>query len=148
MDTFMTWLKDQLPARISIPLTLLIIILIGTLRFPLETYTPDALQNQLSKTPTIRWVATLVLSTLLLSLYYLNIYRAFRNKLTPKFGVLWDKNKEAYCPACQIPLSDYREFKNSSNKISYVFHCMKCDKMIPITNNGAALKLEEARNML
>ena len=43
------------------------------------------------------------LSSALSFIFYLKL----KNELIPKFGVLWDKNKEAYCPACRIPLSHY-----------------------------------------
>jgi hypothetical protein len=76
------------------------------------------------------------------------IYLKYKPKFTTKFGVSWGKDKEAYCPSCQVPLSDYREQKRESGITSYIFHCFKCDKIIPLTHNGSPLKLDEARKML
>ncbi len=87
-----------------------------------------------------------VLSSVLSFIFYLKL----KNKLIPKFGVLWDKNKEAYCPACRIPLSHYVTWKPDNPEATSIkaFQCVGCDKQISITHNADVIELDEARKML
>jgi hypothetical protein len=87
-----------------------------------------------------------VLSSVLSFIFYIKL----KNKLIPKFGVLWDKNKETYCPACRIPLSHYVTWKSDNPKDigMKAFECTRCDKRIFLAHNGDVIELDDARNML
>jgi len=106
MDIFLSWLKDNFPPRISVPLVILIATLTGTFHFPLENYISDTLQNQLSKTPNIRWVAMLSLSILILSISYLLLYRSHKSKrryynFDKRIGIYFHKKtRDPFCPSC------------------------------------------------
>lgn len=77
-------------------------------------------------------LTALVLILIILTLYLSSsLYQA--KKLTLKFGILWDKYKEPYCPACRNPLSNYRERTNLPPTIGlpqYTLRCVKCNKSI------------------
>ena len=135
MDVFLSWLKENFPTRISVPLTLLVAILIGTLQFPLENYLSDALQNQLSKTPNIRWIAALFLSIIMLSISYLLLYRSHKNikrnyTFDKRIGVYFHKKtKEPFCPSClasdiEAPLRESAAF----------WQCMRKDCVLKFPN--------------
>lgn len=90
-----------------------------------------------------------ILLFLLSILAALFIYLHYRPKLVPKFGVLWDKNKEAYCPACRNPLSAYLPYKFSEKSLTTkAFWCIKCDKYIYLTHNADVIELDDAKKML
>ena len=73
------------------------------------------------------------------------IYLKYRKKLIPKLGVLWDKNKEAYCPACEIVLSEYQE---QDDPPIYEFTCVKCNAHIRLMNFGKSISLSDAQKFL
>ncbi len=75
-------------------------------------------------------------------------YQEPQNKLIPKFGVYWDKNKEAYCPACQTLLSRYTEAKYESGEPYYYFHCIKCNKLVYLKDDAVFIKIQDARKKL
>ena len=106
MDVFLSWLKDNFPPRISVPLAVLITTLIGTFHFPLENYISDTLQNQLSKTPNIRWIAMLFLSILIFAISYLLLYRSHKSirrnyNFDKRIGIYFHKKtREPFCPSC------------------------------------------------
>jgi len=67
--------------------------------------------------------------------------------LRPKFGVLWDKNKETYCPIHEKPLSGHKVKMNG--KIVAGLDCHKCNQSFHlITDGGETLTLEEAKKQL
>lgn len=75
------------------------------------------------------------------------VYLKYKRKLFPKFGVLWDKNKEAYCPSCEIVLSEYNDNERHDNPI-YEFRCIKCNSYIQLMNLGKSISLLEAQKLL
>lgn len=84
-----------------------------------------------------------VLSSVLSFIFYLKL----KNKLTPKFGVVWDKGKEPYCPNCEKPLKKYT-FELDGN-ITAGIDCAKCNKSFKlITDEGERLTLPEAKTLL
>ncbi|MFQ5714169.1 MAG: hypothetical protein ACE5GU_09065 [Candidatus Scalinduaceae bacterium] len=89
----------------------------------------------------------LLLVVLLLCLVILIEFSYPFNKninLKPKFGVLWDENKEPYCPACKTLLSQSVSefFKNVQ------LECIKCEESLSLINNDKEISLEEAKSLL
>jgi len=72
-------------------------------------------------------------------------YTKSKTKLTPKFGVFWDKNKEAYCPSCEKLLSEYSEHHSPA---ICEFRCIKCSTSIRLMNMGNFISLSEAQELL
>lgn len=140
----------KLPFAIATPIMLHLTILLGITQLDrLDVVFPYLallrVGNPLSTT-----VITLSLLYLLMVASYILLYLKYRDKLIPKFGVLWDKNKEAYCPACRNPLSHYVTWASESPGAlsTKAFECVKCDKRIMITHNGDVIELDDARKML
>ena len=82
---------------------------------------------------------------------WLNLYlkQRIKNKikLRPKFGVLWDRNKEPYCPICENPLARYKV--RLSGKTETGFNCANCDKRFSlITDEGKRITVIEAKKLL
>lgn len=91
------------------------------------------------------FAATLIVFLLfVLSCYF---YLKSRTKLIPKCGVLWSKEKDPYCPACQIPMSEYSIHNSSPNDI-YQMSCKKCGAYIRLMHNGKNISLEDAQKLL
>ena len=92
----------------------------------------------------------LLVATILLVLsWFLSfaLYLEHKRKLTPKCGVLWDKKKEAYCPACETVLSEYWEQQSSDDPVCE-FKCMKCDCHIRLMHLGKNISLSDAQKLL
>jgi hypothetical protein len=105
--------------------------------------------QQLPKIVLLKGLIIISAFILLLVALSLSLYLKLKTKLTPKFGIFWDKNKEPYCPACEKPLSQYGPYNiPNTNKIVYSFRCVKCDKHISLTYNGNYIKLEDAKKLL
>jgi hypothetical protein len=68
-------------------------------------------------------------------------------RLIPKFGVLWDKNKEPYCPFCEKLLSLSQRINNGESII--LLRCLECQQMPDIMDDNAnLLSLKEAKSRL
>jgi len=61
-----------------------------------------------------------------------------------KFGVLWDENKEPYCPACKTLLS--QSVSDFAKNVQ--LECIKCEESLSLVDNGKEISLEEARALL
>jgi len=90
---------------------------------------------------TIVAIILFVLSSVLSLIFYLKL----KNKLIPKFGVLWDKKGEAYCPSCEIILSEYHE---QTSPLICSFTCVKCHTNIRLNNLGKSISLLDAQKLL
>lgn len=104
------------------------------------------IQN-LSKEALIRITSLAILLSVLLFGLSLLLYLKSRKQLTPKCGILWDRNKEPYCPACEKPLSEYH-FSYIPADPYYEFTCIQCDKNIRLMHNSKPISLEEAQKLL
>lgn len=142
-------IKTFLPLPIALPLILHIAILAGIWLLPhLEELLPPNLYPAHGKVPVLT-ISISVLSLYLLMLAsYIILYIKFKNKLTPKFGVFWDKNKEPYCPACQSLLN--KESVNISDPDATVYlKCIHCDKYVYLSlDEPKRLTLSEAKKYL
>jgi len=71
-----------------------------------------------------------------------------RKKLSPNFGVVWDKNNEPYCPIHEKPFARHKT-KINENMVTGL-DCAKCNnKSYPlITDEGKRITLVEAKKLL
>ncbi len=143
-DNILSEAIKQLVSAISGVLILLIYSLYSDL-IPIiaQKVIPNVSKQVLLKITTLATVL-FILSAVLSFVFYLKL----KIKLIPKFGVLWDKNKETYCTACQVPLSRYTEDISPSGKKSYFFRCVKCDKVLYLVDDGIPIRIQDARKRL
>lgn len=137
-----------LPPRISIPLMLHIVLLIGMLRIEnLNEKASHFLQVLFANLPTaVIAVTAILLYLVLLTSYIVLCFKTWKN-LKPKLGVLWDKDKEPYCPFHRTPLARHKMRING--KTETALNCPKCNKTLPlIDDNANRLSLTEARKLL
>jgi len=149
MDTIIKLIRKYLPPHISVPLILHIIILIGILQIGnLQDLVTADLRQPYEKIPILTIGATATLLYLVLLASYILLCLKIRKNLTLKFGILWDKNKEPYCPIHEKPLSRHKVKING--KIVAGLDCRKCNKesFHIITDEGETLTLEEAKRQL
>ena len=66
------------------------------------------------------------------------------NNLTLKFGIYWDKNKQAHCPTCKTPLSQYKEEQRASGNFYSYFICPKCRLPVYLQNDEAPITIQQA----
>lgn len=114
----------------------------------LQEWVPVDLRKPYEKIPILTIGATATLLYLVLLASYILLCLKIRKNLTPKFGILWDKNKEPYCPIHEKPLSRHKVKMNG--KIVAGLDCRKCNKesFHIITDEGETLTLEEAKKQL
>lgn len=138
------YIEKYAPAGISIPLTLHITILAGIWFLPrLEGLLPAGLCLLCDKVPILTISIMFLSSYLIMLVSYVFLYFKFRNKLIPKFGVLWDKNKEAYCPSCAIILSE-----SYADGDYHQYTCIKCGKSPYLSHLGKKITLSDACKIL
>ena len=104
------------------------------------------IQN-LSKEALLKITSLAILLSILLAGLSFTIYLKYKPRLTAKCGVLWDKNKEAHCPACKSPLSE-STFYNAPANMHHFYKCINCDKEITLKHNGKNILLDEALKLL
>lgn len=92
------------------------------------------------------WIALVILyiPTIVLILY---LYSELKNKLYPKFGVLWDKKGNAYCNKCDSLLVDYISGTNNE-VVNPHFHCHKCGQKNYISDDATILTYDQAKQRL
>jgi hypothetical protein len=124
-------------------------ILIGSIYSDLIPIIFPAIIQQLPK-PVLLKMLTLAIVLFVLSLVLsLWIYNQFKTKLKPKFGVVWDKNKEPYCPACEKPFTKFTLERGGGAKIVVGLACPKCGNHFElITDEGERITLAEAKKLL
>jgi len=83
----------------------------------------------------------LLVLSIVLSIF---IYLKYKPKYKARFGILWDKNKEPYCPACHIYLSGYTE----NPPKGFYFWCHSHKDFVFIHNNGVPMSLLDAQKQL
>lgn len=120
-------------------------LLIGSLYSEALPIILPAVIQQMPKTLLLK---LLMVATILFVLSFLvscAMYFKLKKKLIPKFGVLWDKNKEAYCPACEIVLSEYHE---QDDPPIYELSCVKCNAHIRLMYFGKPISLKNAQELI
>jgi hypothetical protein len=122
-------------------------ILIGSLYSDVIPIVLPIVIQELPKTVLLKMLSVAILLFSLSILASLFIYFQYKPKLITKFGVLWDKNKEAYCPSCQTPLSEGTHFNSAADNY-YYFKCFKCKIPIRLKHNGKNILLDEAQKLL
>jgi hypothetical protein len=111
-----------------------------------QTILPTVLQ-EMSKTLILKMLLVAIIICVLLIALSFAIYFHFKTKLIPKFGVVWDKNKEPYCPTCEKPLAKHLA-KFEDNIIAGI-DCVKCKKSFTLlTDEGGRITLIEAKQLL
>jgi hypothetical protein len=65
--------------------------------------------------------------------YFLKLKFEHSNKLTLKYNIYWDKNKNPYCPVCQKPVS-YGNW-GSEHKTYYCKPCKSYNYLIDALGN-------------
>lgn len=74
--------------------------------------------------------------------YIFSLRKVIREKFTPQFGLLWNKQKIPYCPSCEIPLTQV--FVGTRSSIP-AFKCIKCKGVIvPRDSEGERLSPADA----
>jgi len=148
MDRIFDIINKFSPPRITIPLILHIVILSGILQIGnLEKLVPTNLQPLNAKIPMLTIATTAILLYLMLLASYILLCFKIRKNLKPKFGVLWDKNNEPYCPIHEKSLT--RHTVQLNGKIEAGLDCTKCNKSVPlITDEGKRITLTEAKKLL
>jgi hypothetical protein len=139
------FILKKAPLHISIPIALHIIILSGILYISRWEACISFAKKVNDTLPILTIAVTAISFYLILLLFYILLCLKIRKNLRPKFGVLWDRNKEPYCPIHEKPLSRHKVGMN--DKIVAGLNCPECKQSFQIiTDSGERLTLEEAKN--
>jgi hypothetical protein len=136
-------IRQWFSTPILVLLTLHLVFLSGILAIgPLETF--PVLKTMGEQLPTLTLAIWAILLYLSLLASYIVLSIKFKDKLTPKFGVLWDRNKEPHCLSCKAYLT-----RQPRSDIVMNFSCHKCNDFITlITDDGKDITLIEAQKLL
>ena len=148
MERLTALANKYLPPHISIPLILHIVILSGILYIGnFELLENLGSQKIYEKIPILTITATVILLYLVLLASYVFLCLKIRKDLKPRFGALWDKNKEPYCPIHEKPLTRHKV--RLGGTIASGLNCTKCSNTIMlIDDEGKRLTLPEAKILL
>jgi hypothetical protein len=119
-------------------------ILLGSIYSEIVPIILPTLTQQLPITVLLKILSVAIILFFLSVVLTIFVYLNYKPKYKARFGILWDKDKQAYCPSCKTLLSNYQPFVHSSVKTSYMYNCIKCDRMIPINDKGMPITLEDA----
>lgn len=61
---------------------------------------------------------------LVLIYFVVKSWRKSRTENVAAFGILWDRDKNSYCPSCEIPMSDYDRYIPYSEEKCFL--CASC----------------------
>ncbi len=135
-------IKETFSKPVAILIALHLAVLSGILAIgPLESY--PALKQMGDKLPILSISAWAILLYLMLLASYVILSLKYKDKFKPKFGILWDKNKEPYCPACKTLLSGYTEEPPDH----FFFWCHHCKTNVFIYH-GKGIPLSEAKKQI
>jgi hypothetical protein len=131
----------------------LLILLIGLIyQDALLVIYPEVIQK-LPKEVFLKITTLAILLFFLSSILALYFYLQYKNKLVPKFGIYWSKDKEPHCPACKGLMS--REMPMKYNNTEYTaFVCLKCypspkiTDFVGLNHNGSFITRSEAIKLL
>lgn len=124
-------------------------LLIGSIYNTVIPVIVPTIVQQLPKIVLLQLLSVAVILLFLLFALSALLYFKYKTKLTPKFGVYWDKNNEAFCPSCEKPLSNYALYDFKKNGVGvYAFRCVKCDKYVALSHNGNFINFDDAKKQL
>ena len=122
-------------------------LLVGSIYSDLIPIILPRISQELPKVTLLKFLTLAIILVVLSWVLSYIIYIYSKTKLIPKFGVVWDKNKEPYCPNCEKPLAKHPA-KFEGNVITGV-DCVKCKKsFILMTDDGRRITLIEAQKLL
>lgn len=101
---------------------------------------------QISKISLAKLLVLFGITILIESALFFHLLNKYINKLNPKYGILWDKNKNAFCPVCKTHMSTYEENYKPvySDKGFPAFICNNCKEYFPLnTKTGKPITLKE-----
>ena len=147
MGKIIDLIKKYLPPYISIPLILHIAVFSGMLKiWPQEMLVISDLQTMSGKIPISTLLFTAISLYLILLASYVYLCFRIRKNLKPHFGVLWDKNKEPYCPIHKKPLARY---KVKLESVETGVKCTECNENYQLmTDAGKRISLVKAKELL
>jgi len=97
-----------------------------------------AIEKSVPKRALLTLLVLSVLVNVLLAIYI--IYQSRKSTLTPRFGVYWDRNRNAFCPVCMSLMSSYGEYAAGTG-----FYCTKCEEIIELREvHGDPISRESA----
>ena len=146
MDKIIDIINKHLPPRISIPLILHIVVLTGLLYISPQKGWESFSKKACELLPMLTISTTATILYLILVASYILLCLNIRKTLKPRFGILWDKDKEPYCPIHEKPLSRHKLKKNGKTVTG--LECRKCTTSFHAIDNGEILTLEEAQKKL
>jgi hypothetical protein len=120
-------------------------ILIGSLSSEIIPILLPIIIQELPKPVLLKMLTAAILLFFLSIAAAFAIYLKYKPRLIPKCGVLWDKKKEAYCPACEIILSEYWEQESPP---FYTFNCKKCGARIRLMHQGKSISMSDVQKII
>jgi hypothetical protein len=147
MNKFVELISKYLPPHISIPLGLHIVV-VGGMLYITQQNLWAWIAEKLNVSTLVFTITTMAITLyLVLVASYVVLCFKIHKKLYPKFGVLWDKNKEPYCPIHEKPLSRHKT--SIGGKTIVRLHCVKCKETLPLmADDTTTLTLEEVKKLL
>lgn len=138
-------IKEQVAQHLVIAVLAPFLFLAGVLWSAIPYQVWDQLSGLTPKKALWALLGILVLTSLGLTAYVFVLRRRLKNKLRPMYGVLWDREANAYCPGCNSALAAYQERAFGM----LAFRCTKCKTELPLRDDeGKDVTLLEAKRVL
>jgi|GEM_PF-2765952 len=139
VETVTTELTKKAVALLLLLLLTLVVVLVPQVR--------DRILPGLSK-PLLAVLLGLSLS-LNIAFFLYALHLRDRRKLKPRFGVLWDRELTAYCPACSKTVSYMRQPDALPFSNAWGFQCVQCGSFIPLNDDdGRSIEIADAKRLL
>jgi hypothetical protein len=134
--------KELFQEHLAKLIAALLIYLSGRIFWEIIPLLLSPLWSRVSAPTLQRMLGLSFLSVLVLLTYIFVLLYQFKKKPRARFGLLWDKNANPLCPACQKHLGSYMERAASGWSI----WCIQCNKALHIRDDeGKRVSLVEAK---
>ncbi|HEY8085128.1 MAG TPA: hypothetical protein VIE69_05950 [Methylophilaceae bacterium] len=125
--TFVERTKEALLNRLSEGVAAALTVLIAWVAYAIV---PVVLPAIASAVPT-KIILALLLSSLLMNIIFAVLIWSMNKRpmFVLKYGIYWDKDKNAHCPSCQKPVATYGEYSAGKG-----YYCKPCKKVFPLAD--------------
>jgi len=138
-------LKEHAAAMLLSALAALFVSILSEISREVGPLVLDTLSRSVSPTALLRLLSMCLLTMMIEMSFVIYLILKLKTKLKPRFGMLWDREKNPHCPACQSLLADLGNCAIGSIR----FKCLKCNQGIMLVNDkGSIIELDKAKSLL
>ncbi len=125
--TFLEKIKDSIATRAAEAIAASLTVLLTWVVYQIAPVILPAIEAAVSK----QILLTCLVTSLVLNFIFLLVVWGTSKKepFRLKYGIYWDKDKNAHCPSCQKPIATYGEYAAGKG-----YYCKPCGKVFPLAD--------------